>query len=296
MPLLSSCFIDFLAPKDDNIPYYNSFLSQYTLITVTALVSQLNLIPEMYEDMSKETLDNDVDGMIKEFSKGAKNKRDTYEMYCLAAHIAPGLQVQRNEKRVFLSEVFSKEAEKYNLSSREMVIRGLNSSAFLNYFFLIENTLKNIYLQKCNPPSNFFVKGSEIIDVCLVKILNKINKKDKFSSTLLERSKFFIDIKSLSNMWSILNFIRNKIAHSNGYYDEKSIRSFKRRLDTIIKYYADEDDMILSISMLADNFEEYKTQIETKGYLIVDDVLENIIRNFSIFIMESLYISEQQKI
>ena len=48
--------------------------------------------------------------------------------------------------------------------------------------------------------------------------------------------------------------------------------------------------------MILDVFEKHQTQIEETGYLIVDDSLENIIRNMSIFIMESLYICKRDEI
>lgn len=294
MTLLQSCLIDILEPEEGIFPYYDLFLSRYSLITVTAMVSQLSLIPETYDGMTKADIDSDVDGMIASLSNGAKKNRDMYFVYCLAAHIEPGVSVQENEKRTFLSELFIEDAKRYSLSNREMILRGLNSSSFLNYFFLLEDSLKNIYIELCNP-STKFIQGSQTIDICLEKTISKMGMKELFSNELYERSKFFFDLKSLKLLWSLLNCIRNQIAHTNGFYDKKAKKSFNRKLELLAEHFNDNEDLLLSITMILDVFNAHEKQINETGYLIVGDSLENIIRNISIFIMESLYVCKRER-
>jgi len=288
MTLLQSCLIDVLKPDAGVFSYYELFLSRYSLITVTAIVSQCSLTPETYEGMTKEDMDSDIDKMIEGLPISLEKKRDMYRVFCLAAHIDPGVSVQEKENRTFTSELFTEDAKKYSLSNREMILRGLNSSSFLNYFFLLEDSLKKIYIDLINP-RNKFIKGSEIIDVCLEKIILETDIKEPFENELYARSKFFFDMESLKLLWRLLNLIRNKIAHTNGFYDDKAKRLFNRKLESLAKHFNDNDGCLLSISMISNVFEKYEVQIKETEYLIVDDSLENIIRNISIFIMESLY-------
>lgn len=295
MTLLQSCLIDVLESEEGIFPYYDLFLSRYSLITVTAIVSQLSLIPETYKGMTKADIDNDVEGMIANLPAGATKKRDMYHVFCLGAHIEPSVSIQESEKRTFVSELFTEDAKKYSLSNREMILRGLNSSSFLSYFFLFEDSLKNIYIQLCNP-SNKFIKGSETIEICLENIISEMGMGELFSNELYERSKFFFDLKSLKLLWSLLNSIRNQIAHTNGFYDEKAKRSFNQKLELLARHFNGKEDLLLSITMILDVFNAHEKQINETGYLIVGDSLENIIRNISIFIMESLHVCKREEI
>lgn len=294
MTLLGSFLIDILRPEKNVFPHYDSFLSRYTLITVTALVSQCSLIPETYEGMTKSRMDSDIDEMIARLPESSQNKRDMYPILCLGAGIDPGKSVQETEERTFVSELFTEDAQIYSLSNREMILKGLNLSSFLNYFFLIEDSLKNIYIDSCEPRKDF-IKGSETINVCLKGIISKMDVKDLFLGDLYSRSKFFFDFESLNHLWSLINLIRNQIAHSNGFYDKKAKITFNKKLKSLARHFHGKDELILSINMILNVFQKHQTQIQETGYLIVDDSLENIIRNISIFIMESLYICKRGK-
>ncbi len=221
MTLLQSCLIDILKPEYGSFPDYDLFLSRYSLITVTAIVSQCHLMPDTYKDTTKADMNREIDGMIDDLPISSEKIRNTYRIYCLGAHIEPGVSVQESENRTFASQLFTEDAKKYSLSNREMILRGMNSSSFLNYFFLLEDSLKNIYLDLFTP-SNKFIKGSETIEVCLKQIILKLGIKESFENELYARSKFFFDMKSLSLLWKLLNFIRNQMAHTNGFYDDKT--------------------------------------------------------------------------
>ena len=299
MLLLTSYLVDILLPESDdnqNTKFYNSFLSQYTSITVTALVSQSIFLHDTYVETSKKDLDKDIDNMIHSIPDSAEYKRNIYKVLCIGAHMNPGKIIQDEEKRSFISDLFIQDAKKYNMSNREMIIKGLNTSAFLNYFFLLEDNLKNIYI-KVNTinDDNFQLKGAQIISKALNGILEKTSIKNDFFLELEKRSKFFINYQSLNRTWKLLNFIRNRLIHYNGYYDEKAKNLFQKYYDDILKTYTDES-MLTTISLFIDKIDKYQTQIDKNNYLIVDDVLENIIRNFSIFIMESLYICTRNQV
>ena len=289
MLLLTSFLVDILLPENDyNISFYDKFLAQYTSITVSAIVSQSLFYPETYTDTKLEELDRDVDNIIDEIPEASKRKREMYKVLCFGAMMDPGDIVQEKEKRTFVSDLFIQDAKKYNISNREMIIKSLNTSTFLNYFFLLEDSLKYI-------SSNDHLKGSEVISKALKSILETEEILDEFNSELYESSKFFINYDSLEKTWSLLNFIRNRIIHYNGYYDEHAKDIFKKKFDNILNLYRDIDNMNTSIVLLINNFEKYTNQINEFDYLIIDDTMENIIRNISIFIMESLYICKKLK-
>lgn len=292
MLLLTSFLVDVLFyEEDDEITYYKNFISKYSTITVSAIVSQLTFLPDTYIDMTQETLDNDIENLIKSIPEAAEKRRHAYPHYTLAAGIDSGEIIQNEEKRSFITEAFYKKTKIYNLSSREMILRELNSSTFLNYFFIIEDTLKNIYFQNTN--TNRHIGSSKLISEILEGILNYKNIKNIFETELNMRSKFFINFLSLNRMWKLLNFIRNRLVHFNGYYDDEAITLFIQYYEKILNIYDNNDSMLISISYFIDTIEKYKKQIEETNYLIIDDTLENIIRNISIFIMESLYVSEK---
>jgi len=292
MLLLTSFLVDVLLyEEDDEIIYYKNFISKYSAMTVSSIVSQLTFLPDTYIDMTEETLDNDIENLIEFIPEATEKRRQVYPYYTLAAGIDSGEIIQNEEKRSFITEAFYKKTKKYSLTSREMILRELNSSTFLNYFFIIEDTLKNIYFQNTN--SNEHIGSSKLISKILEDIVEHKNIKDIFERELNRRSKFFINFTSLNRMWKLLNFIRNRLVHFNSYYDDEAITLFIQYYEKILKIYYNNDSMQVSISYFMDVIDKYKKEIEETNYLIIDDTLENIIRNISIFIMESLYISEK---
>ncbi|MGV6830571.1 MAG: hypothetical protein ACWA5P_03290 [bacterium] len=291
LPLTSFLVDVLLYEEDDEITYYKNFIAKYSTMTISTLVSQLTFLPDTYTNMTPEALDNDIENLIKSIPKAAEKRRQAYPYYTLAAGIATGEIIQNEEERSFITEAFYKKTEKYSLTSREMILRELNNSAFLNYFFIIEDTLKKIYFQNTN--SNEHIGSSKLISKILEGILNTKNIKNIFEIELHKRSKFFINLASLNRMWKLLNFIRNRLVHFNGYYDADATTLFIQYYENILKIYDNNDSMLLSISYFTDVIEKYKKEIEETNYLIIDDTLENIIRNISIFIMESLYVSEK---
>jgi hypothetical protein len=176
-----------------------------------------------------------------------------------------------------------------------MILKGLNTSSFLNYFFLTEDILKNLYFEKTSSNNNFLT-GSKIISLALKNILETENILNEFDVELYKRSKFFINLDSLEEVWTLMNFIRNRVIHYNGYYDDKAKETFLKYFENILKMYRNNNDMLVSINLFINIFEEYQKQINESSYLIIDDRLENTIRNISIFIMESLYVCYKNKI
>lgn len=296
MLLLTSTFVDYLSPDENisDILWYNKFVTQFSKMTVSCLVSQCNLTTEMFGE-KKTVLDSIINNFIKTIPESSQRIRDSYKSLCMSAHICPGELKQDKEDRIFSSDAFIKEAEKNEISSRELVIRTMNANAFLNYFFLIEETIKSIYID-ATPDCRFFTAKHTINKLLKEKLTNEDLYND-FNKEIYKRSKFFITFKSLSDTWQLLTLIRNRYVHHGNIYDKLAEDQFNQIVEKILdELKSDENELILTKFFFQQSIECFQKQINQSNSIIFDNVLENIIRNTSLFIMESLYICEVQKL
>ena len=225
MNLITSFFIDILL-QDDNcsIDFYKKFVFNYTIITTTSLVTQLSLEHTTYNGIEKEELEETVNSIIDILPSLGKEKRLFYRPLCYGAMINPGKVIQEEENRVFISNLFKEHSKIHNMSNKEMIIRGLNHSTFLNYFFLFEDTLKSIYFENSNNSRDTRMGGGVIISLILKNILESENIINEFNCELLKRSKIFVNLNSLEKFWTLMNFIRNRLVHpTSAYFSNKRL-------------------------------------------------------------------------
>jgi len=298
MLLLTSALFDTLKPSPEcSVKYYRTFISQHMAITTSTIVAQCNLMPEMFGE-PKKAIDDHIDNFIGQIPERSESIREEYKFHCMAGHIDPGSLIQENEPRIFISDSFKSKAKEYKISSRELVIRTLNASAFLEYFFLFESTITKIYKDRYQQSSErgLMLGGKDVISKCLMGKLKNDKTEVKFFTDLKIRSKFFTNSAQLESVWRLLNFIRNQQVHSGGVYDNRSKKMFGIYIDNICKSYTDHDEMVLTINLFLNTLEPIKENIEKNGYIIFNDSLENLVRNFSLFVMESLYVTETRRI
>lgn len=289
MILLEINQTDYLTPIKD-IPYYTDFISKYSYITISCNVSQGVLIPVRGNE--KDELDADVTEFINAMPEDSRKRRQFYRVYAKGSHIDVGDVIQENENRTFASEYFIGEANKNNMSPRELVLRTLNCNVFLQYYFLLEETLKNLFLESNKSYDPKKITGSQAITLCLSKRLNNFNNKNKFIRLISERSKFFKTWKTLSLTWDLLTLIRNRCVHYNNIYDTISIARLNDSIDLILKELSKSEENDLTSLFFMNSMEKIVDQIEGNGYILFNNTLENIIRNTSIFVIESLYLCE----
>ncbi|WP_199454794.1 hypothetical protein [Vibrio owensii] len=289
MNLITANHCDFLTPTTGVVPYYDKFISQYTCIVTATLVSQCNLMPEMFDE-HESVLDAHIDNFIKNIPESALRERKLYRARLLGAMLDAGDIVQEKENRTFFSENFILQAESTGISSRCLVIKTLNSYAYLNYFFLLEETLRDAYLEVIDDDSNN-LGGIRAISYCLQRKLRHSNQLQQFEIELRKRSKFFKNFNSLSALWELLNFIRNRQAHYNSMYDTRA----QDRLSTMLEAFLQKnssDELLTANVMFNSEFEKIIEDVNESGQLVFNDTLENLIRNTSVSIMESLYVIE----
>ncbi|AGS59796.1 hypothetical protein [Proteus mirabilis] len=289
MILLNINQTDYLTPIKD-IPYYTDFISKYSYITTACNVLQGMIIPVHKDD--KDVLDENVTAFINTLPEDSIKRRKLYRVYAKGAHIDVGDIIQENEKRTFASTYFIEEANKNNISQRELVLRTLNNNVFLQYYFLLEETLKNIFLETNASYDPKKITGSQAITLCLNRRLNHFKNKDRFIKSISERSKFFITWKTLTLTWDLLTLIRNRCVHHNNLYDTTSINKLKKIIDKILKELKKSEGSDLTALYFSNSIESIISNIEENGYILFNNTLENMVRNTSIFIIESLYLCE----
>jgi hypothetical protein len=290
MILLLSNQNSLLTPTVD-CKYYTFFFRQYTLISVSNLVSQCYLIPPNNR-VDKVCFDNEIQNFIESIPEETKDETQLFKMLSIGMNLDQGTLIQESEKRSFLSDIFYDEARKQEISSRELVVRELNASAFLNYFTLLESSIKRMYFDIFVEDVNKQLNGGIIIEASLNKILKHKKIKCKFEKQLALRSRFFLNFKVLVATWGIINKIRIRKIHYNCYFDDEDIFFLKNKLEDIAALYAEGGEKNCSFTFLSfcEKIEETIVQIETDRYILFNDAIENIIRNTSIYVMETLYL------
>ncbi|OAZ75229.1 hypothetical protein SRCM100623_00419 [Acetobacter pasteurianus] len=291
---LTSLFCDYISPKNTDPKYYKEFINKYTLFTVPIIYSQAVLTPDSSVGLTKELLDTEVNQFINDLPGNATARRSLYRPLCLAGGIDPGKMVQDGEKRTFVSHFFEETSDRLSLSNRELILSSLNASAFLNYFSLLEDTLKKIYWQISHHKKDKTLRtGGETISFYLKNILSLKNIENEFIYQIEQRSKFFNNFEALVEMWSLMNLIRNKYIHNGNYYNKRSREFFNQRVFSVISKFS-RDEYSLEKVLFIDKFDPMINEIKETGQLTFSDTLENCIRNIGLFVMESLLLCDRK--
>lgn len=285
---------DYLSLKSTDPKYYHEFIKKYTLLTVPIIYSQAILTPDPAVGLTEETLDNDVNQFINHLPDNAANRRDYYRIFRQAAGIDLGEIIQDEEEREFVNQFFEETSDRLGLSNRKLVLSLLNASAFLNYFSLLEDTLKKIYF-KINKPQeeNERKTGGHTISFYLKKILYLKNIENDFIFELERRSKFFNNFSTLVEMWRLMNLIRNQYIHNGNYYDEESKKKFNKAINDVISKISGNQYNFEKV-LFRDKFKPMIKEIKETSQLTFSDILENCIRNICLFVIESLLLCDRK--
>jgi hypothetical protein len=293
--LVTSSLCDFLTPnKELKSPHYDKFISQFSEITVSAIVSQGNFDEKMFQE-SVEFLDTHVDEFIDEITDGALRVRKMFPASSFMLGYYQGELVQNSEDRSFVTDYFKEKSKNLEISNRTHVIRTLNASAYFSYFSLFESTIEDIY-HKIKPNSQTIITGGVIIKHCLKEILKSKAITTAFYANLRERSKFFLNKEVLLSSWDFMNLIRNTQAHGNNHYNEVAKSTLEKHYNNIVLALTQEENSESLIEVFHMNFGRIVAQVKDDGFLAFNNTLENFVRHTSLMIMEALYISEYEKI
>lgn len=291
MILLNINQTDYLV-LDKRVEYFDKFISKYSFITVSSNLCQGSLIPENNEQ--RIYLESDIYDFLKEMPNESNTRRRNYRHFALSAGLNVGNLVQDSEKRNFTSDYFIGEAEKNKISPRELGLRVLNSHAFLQYYFLLEESLRDLFIELHRDYDVKKIKNSQAITLCLKKRLEKSNNLTPFIQQLSDRSKFFLNWKVLTLMWELFTLIRNRCVHYNNNYDKKSLSRLHVIINNIRTELNEKEDLLLTSLYFSNSWGDVLEKVESDGYMLFNDTLENMIRNTSIFVMESLSLCESK--
>lgn len=293
--LVTSSLCDFLTPKKElKSSHYDKFVSQFSEIAVSAIVSQGNFDEKMFQE-SVEFLDTHVDEFIDELTNGAMRVRKMFPASSVMLGYYQGELVQNFENRCFVTDFFKEKSKSLDISNRIHVIRTLNASAYFSYFSLFESTIEDIY-REIKPNSRAIVTGGIIIKHCLKEILKSKAITNPFYANLRERSKFFLNKKVLLSSWDFMNLIRNTQAHGNNHYDEVAKSTLEEYYNNIAIALSEEENSESLVEVFHMNFGGIVAQVKDDGFLAFNNTLENFVRHTSLMIMEALYICEYEKL
>ncbi|HCW0179197.1 TPA: hypothetical protein OW286_002546 [Citrobacter freundii] len=294
MLLITSSLCDVLTPSDElDIPFYENFISQYSEITVSAIVAQLNLDPDSF-DMPKSEFNAQINELIEGIPSSAMKMRKAFPFMSMGAHIDQGELVQSNEKRTFVSDYFTERSQQLGISNQEHVVNALNASAYLSYFGLFEGILKSLHLQRY-PDDQYKTGNKDTIKKFLKKYIEFRDISDVFENELRARSKFYNNFKTLEHAWGLLNFIRNTQTHQNSNYGDKEKTKLNTLYKNLLDVLHDAPDNELLMLLFTQAFDPIIEQVNEYGFLQFNNTLENFVRNTSVFVMESLYVCISSK-
>lgn len=291
---LTSFLCDVLPARSNDPYYYRNFLANYTLITIPAIFSQGVLTPGPYEGCSRDEIDTDVNEFIQKLPERSEYRRKMFRTYAQGAMIDPGEMVQDNESRTFVSSFFEERSKEVGLSNRELILSALNASAYLSYFSLFEETLSRLHWSALGrPASGSKISAAEAVSTQLKEILETKKITDIFAEKLAKRSKFFANFDTLSKTWSLLNLIRNRLVHHGNYYTVAYGKKLDDTLGAIFETFQD-GEYILERNLFLDTLGPLVEEAQETHRLTFCDALENCMRNLTLFVMESLVLSERE--
>jgi len=290
MLALTSLFCDVLPSEPSDPSYYARYVRQYALLTLPTVLTQAMLTAVRSEE--EKILDDEVSHFVASFDENARAKRNAFDLYRDAAGMNSERIVQDEEGRSSISQFFVDQSEVMKISNRELVMSSLRASAFLNYYFLLEDTLKSLYYDTCTPDDSAKGKsGSVVISVFLKDILSSKRAVRFFDGELLKRSQFFTRFGLLTKMWSLMTIIRNVLVHDGGQCDDEEIARISLCVDELVSML-DKDQLVTSV-LIGNVFASMLTETRKTGRLMFGDDLENCIRNLGLFVMESLILAER---
>jgi len=285
MPSLLTSFLpNLLKPHDDTDIIYDNFCTNMSLVSISTIIHHHLLSPH---DLDDNSIESDLNNYIKEISENSKNMYENHRMYTFGMMMETD-NIQRSEERVLSYEYFNKYKEKYRLSTQKALLVQENISTFLKYFFILEDGLKAIYIEQVDSSPSQHIKASELFSKYLPKILKSTGYNEIFWEQLSLRSNIVMTSALLQSIWSYLNLIRNILSHKNGEYNDDDKKKISKYYNAII-VNLDAKDLLQNI-LIMNAFEKYEQQAQNSSYVVVDNVLENIIRNTAIFIMETFHV------
>lgn len=272
---MQSCTISMLFPME-KIPYYESFHLQYSLATSSNFI-----LFELMEKASEE----EVFKLFESYHGNLEDYKNA-QMLMMGAHISMRCP-QLNESRGLLLDKFFISMMKEKVKPKEVLANFLNAKEFILSYAIFENVLKGEFIRTGVLSEGKFMREKDLFDF----LKNKLNSQELMSYfiTYLSQRSPFKDFETLNTFWNFFTHIRHLYTHSGGMVTAKwaaTYTSLKLNLEGKVHLF---DNLILKqrLYRAIDGFSPEIGQIFN-----ANDHFSNIFRNFIVYIMEALYLSE----
>lgn len=272
---MHSATVSMLLPAEKTVPFYESFLLQYSLVVSSNLI-----IFELVSNSTEEQifrLFEEYHGQIDDHKK--KNM-------LLTAMMIESNAPQTNEIRglsldkFFLSMAIDKKSAKFILSSF------INTKEFLLIYAVFEGVVKAELMKSGILNNGKFLREKDIISNIALKLSEK---KELFEEHLSARSPLG-KIEDIECFWDFFTHFRHLFIHSGGYVTQKWLDQLTQKKNNIINTI-ENFECPISAYFLIDSINELEL-INGKMFYI-GDRFSNIFRNLVVLIMESMYLVEE---
>lgn len=273
---MQSCTVSTLLPNGKHVQYYESFVLQYSLIVSSNLI--------IYELINQSTEDQ-IFSLFEKYH-GQMNDYD-YKRRNLLSMMIESNAPQHQECRGLLLDKFFLSMSIDKKKPKEILLSFVNAKEFLLLYAVFEGVLKSEFEKTGVLKNGTFLREKDI-PLLLIKKLNKNKNDGLFLGHLTKRSPLSTH-EELAVFWDFFTHFRHLYAHSGGYVTIKWLEQYKSKREKLINT-VNNFDCAISGSLLTKSIENIEA-FENKMFYI-EDGFSNIFRNFIIYIMESLYLTE----
>lgn len=169
------------------------------------------------------------------------------------------------------------------VNSKEKLVTSVNLSEYLQLYSLFEDSISKLLHGIGILKNGKYLKEKDVIKK-FNEFLTKEGIKKEFYDTLSARTPFQSDME-LFLFWHFFTIIRNILVHADRLPSAKEIASFEKCKEKITTYL--QRDAIL-ITFICDTLDE--VAVTPNVHLTVTDKMVNMLRNYIVYIMESLYL------
>lgn len=272
---MQSCTISMLFPIE-KIPYYESFHLQYSLTTSSNFI--------LYQLMEKAS-EEEIFELFESYH-GNLNDYNNVQILMMGAHMSMTCPQTLESRGLLLDKFFISMAKK-ETKPKEVLANFLNAKEFILIYAIFENVLKGEFLKLGILGEGKFMREKDLFQF----LTDKLNTQDMMNDFLIYLSQRspIKDFETLKTFWNFFTHIRHLYTHSGGMVTTKWAATYinlKKNLEEKVHLF---DNLFLKMRLYSaiDGFEPKIGQ-----NFNANDHFSNIFRNFIVYIMEALYLSE----
>ena len=259
-------------PIEKQIPIYNNFLTQYSL-----LISSNLIVNELISKASEQDILDLFDAL-----HGHNDEYIHMRNFHLAAMLNFNIPQVNEARGLWLDNLYVDMMNK-KTTPKDMVLCFQRIKEFQLLYAIFENVVKQELFR-----TNLLEEGTFLREIDVIKKVNEylssLNKVDIFAELLSKRT-CFDSIQDIDSMWKIFTHLRNLFAHSGGIVSQNWLDNYKSKIGLY-------ENIMLKVPIQYEIENTIGLELFEVGklYYLTDDML-NFFRNFIVYVMECLYLS-----